>query len=178
MLAIMGIVAAFTVPKILDPSRDRSYQYTQRAKHAALMIMTAYEKYRSTVGTVPTNMSLKALTPYMNYVSIDSSSTINHCPGFGSYSCWNSGGFCLNLHDGSKMQVSNDNFAGNSATNVAHAYFDPDGVNSSAADSLEILLYYDGTVRTWDTAKSNTCGSWSCPFGADPSVRPKWFNGF
>lgn len=64
-LAILGVIATFTIPKIL--SSQQNGQYNAEAKEVASMISGAYQAY-SLNNTVSGSTTLGALTPYMNYV--------------------------------------------------------------------------------------------------------------
>lgn len=183
-LAIMGILAAATIPPLFQsPSSSQPAKYNTMAKDTALMIVSAYEQYKATNTTVATTVSVMNLTPYMNYIKVDSTSIIDDYQTNGSRPCNNTGGFCLVLHNGAKLQIpATDSFGGTNTTNLTHAYFDPDGVYSGTTNgqgkSLELELYYDGALKTWGTARTNSCGSWSCTFNPWPSADPPWFTGF
>ena len=183
-LAIMGVLAALTIPPLFQmPSTNQASKYNAMAKDTAFMIISAYEQYKTANTTVATTVTVTNLTPYMNYLKVDSTSTIDDYQTNGSRACNNAGGFCLVLHNGAKLQIpATDSFGGTNTTNLTHAYFDPDGVYSGTTNgqgkTLEMALYYDGIVKTWGTARANSCGSWSCTFSANPSADPPWFTGF
>jgi prepilin-type N-terminal cleavage/methylation domain-containing protein len=74
-LSILGIIAVFTAPKLLQ-----TQQNTQQAaigKEVAASIVGAYYSYLSrnplTSGVMP-----RHLTPYLNYVANDTAATVRH----------------------------------------------------------------------------------------------------
>jgi type II secretory pathway pseudopilin PulG len=185
MLVIMGIISAFTIPKLFQtPNSSLGSKQTARAKDIAFMIVNAYEQYRAVNGTVATTMGATHLSPYMNYVSVDSAGT-NSVDGViggpASLTC-SATNPCLRLHSGGKLRLGQETFSGSNTTNCIVLIFDPDGVASgSSADSyskpVRFNLYYDGTISTRGTAKTNSCTSNLCPFDASPSSDPSWFTG-
>jgi prepilin-type N-terminal cleavage/methylation domain-containing protein len=184
-LTILGIIATFTIPKLFapPPNSTMSNKQTTMAKNVAFMILNAYEQYRIANGTVPTTMTALELTPYMNYVSLDTTnSRIDHRPSQTFRLCAPAEP-CLILHNGSKLRLGAVQFAGSNTTNCLQFHFDPDGIYSgSTADSysksVQFQLYYDGTIRTFGNAKASSCHSVVCPFSGVPSNDPSWFTGF
>jgi prepilin-type N-terminal cleavage/methylation domain-containing protein len=183
-LIILGIIAAFAIPSLFQtPNSTLANRQTTRASSIAFMILNAYERYRSENATVPTTMSATHLTPYMNYVSVDTSgANVDQHPTALSRAC-NGTTPCLNLHSGGKLLLWNEQFAGSSTTHCIQFLFDPDGAYSgSSADSsgksVQFQLYYDGTIRSRGTAKTNSCNSITCGFGPNSALDPSWFTGF
>lgn len=68
-LAILGVIATFTIPKILQTQQDNRFKAL--GKEAAATISGAFQAYQQ---QNQLNSGLKPgdLTPYMNYVSLDS----------------------------------------------------------------------------------------------------------
>lgn len=145
------------------------------------MISAAYQKAQydgiSTVG-----FKASDLTPYMNYVTLDTSSNID---GGGNAA---GGHFCsptypcLRLHNGGLLLLQ-DNCAFSSTTpqTFTQFWFDPDGevLGPSGADgpskSVMFDLYYDGFLTTRDQLKANSsasCGTYGPSSGLDSS----WFS--
>lgn len=178
-LLILGEIATFTIPKIITAQQNNTYN--AKAHEAISMVSAAYQLYKLNNVSVPSTMGMGVLTQYMNYVSIDTTSSVDDSPGGGSQSCGGSN-MCLNLHNGAKMLFVQSvwNFGGTSSTNVVQAWIDPDGVYSGAttgqSKSLVIELYYTGRVTTYGTPGNTFCGSWSCPFSSTASNDPIWFS--
>jgi prepilin-type N-terminal cleavage/methylation domain-containing protein len=176
-LGIVALIAVFAIPKFFSPSDSMSDNLTGRARRLALAVDLAYEQYRSThsdseVATVTPG----AITPYLNYVSVDTTSTVDDAnPPRTTVSCTNS--ICLKLHDGGTLWVETLNCSFNNSNFGALKFqYDPDG-KASSVTGLCMLLYRDGTVLTRGTGRTGTktCGSAAL---LDPSYDPTWFTGF
>ncbi len=181
-LAILGVIATFTIPKILISQQNS--QNVAKAKEAVAMVSEAYIKFKAE-NTVTTSFNISSLTPYMNYVREDTTSSIDYTPGFASFSC---SAFipCLKLHDGAMFAYgATDRFCGLDNTGAVFFYVDPDGVygNGGTADgpskSVVFWLYPDGRITTFGTLLPGTL---SGPSGCvstwffTPSYDPSWFN--
>jgi prepilin-type N-terminal cleavage/methylation domain-containing protein len=184
-LGLIGILAAFTVPKVLSPSTDTlNSKQSAMVKDVSFMISSAYEQYRMANATVPTTLTPSTLTPYMNYVKLDTSgATIDGHP-WASFRTCNSSNPCISLHNGGTLWFDNSNsFAGSNSTNAIVFVFDPNSAYSgSTSDSpgkgVQLYLYYDGVIRTRGQCRTNTCSSVACGFGAVAGYDPSWFSGF
>lgn len=159
-LAILGVIATFTIPKVLQSQQDGKYK--AMAKEAAGAITEAYVRYR--FKNAPTNSTApKDLTPYFNYVSVDTSSSMDGEFTGGAWPC-NSSEPCLRLHNGSVIFFRAQTFGGTASTNVISFYFDPDGketdgTTNGPGKSLRLFLYYDGKLSTDSTLRPNTYDS-------------------
>jgi hypothetical protein len=162
---------------MISPPVKKSYSATNNARNVALMIEMAFEKYRST----HTEDEVSAiypytLTPYMNYVSVDTTSIVDDAsPPFGTADC--STCFCLRLHDGGTLWIQNLTCTfNNNPLSALRFQYDPDSKNSSLT-GLAMLLYRDGKMLTRGTGRPGTvtCGT---PASLDPTYDPTWFTGF
>ena len=113
-LAILGVIATFTIPKILSSSS--SGQNTAVAKEVASMVSGAFTTY--TLNTSLTSGTTGgALTQYMNYVATDTSTSYTGSGGTALQQCsatW----VCLKLHNGGVLQYdTGETFAGTASTN-------------------------------------------------------------
>jgi hypothetical protein len=179
----MGVLVAFTIPPLLQvPASSQSAKYNAMAKDTAFMILMAYEQYRYANPTVASSVSAGSITPYMNYVRVDTSgASIDWHPTLGSLSCAPASP-CLRLHNGGALTWYSLTFGGTASTNTIEFVFDPDGVYSGSSSnnsskSVQFEVYYDGYIRTRGSAKSNTVTSGGS-FGPDTSLDPVWFTGF
>lgn len=191
-LALLGMIATFTIPKLLQtPNSTLNSKQTAMAKDVAFMILAAYEQYRAANSTVTTNTTPGALTPYMNYVSVDTSgTTVDAHPGWsgtsgsGRNTC-NSSNPCLKLHNGGSLYMKNANSFG-CATSICliEFSFDPDtktagNTGNSPTKALQLELYYDGTIRSRAQTKPGSCDSTGCgSLGPSAGFDPNWFTGF
>lgn len=175
-LAILGAIATFTIPKILSAQADASK--LAKTKEVAGMIAGAYQK--AYLAGVVTNSTVPFdLTPYMNYVSVDTSGTvIDSVPTEASSTC-NGTTPCVRLHNGGVLWFHSTSFGG-STNFVAIAFrFDPDPANntSSTADGplkvVQFDLYRDGFLATRANLRA---GSIDPIFGSCPTCDPSWFS--
>ena len=198
-LAIMGVLTAFTVPMFVQNASNTNSttnvvgRQAQMLRDTAFMVVNAYERYKSINGIVTTSVTPGALTPYMNYIKvsttgfIDAFAASNGTVGNGSFACAASTP-CYYLPNGATLMLWNDAPFPNTTPLSAIVFsFDPDGVfsglgaSAGSSKSLDIFLYYDGTVRTRDTLKSNTCVNvagimnGACPMGVTGIYDPTWF---
>lgn len=153
-LAILGEIATFTIPKII--SAQRNGQNNAIAKETVAMMASAHQQAQ-VAGALTTSSSMVDLTPYMNYVSVNTTSTLDMYPdaGVATFTC-SSTFKGLRLHSGAMLVIDTTPFS-----TFADAVLDPDGRNSGTADSLVILQYYNGRSTTFgDVYGSGYTPSW------------------
>jgi hypothetical protein len=155
------------------------------AKDTAFMVVSAFEQYRSAQGTVPTTFKMDNLTPYMNYVTVDTTASLDdHPPNNANYSCTDSNYTCLRLHNGGILFWRDwQTFQAANTTNGIAFYFDPDGQRTGAsADGpgkmMGFLLYYNGNIRSRGQVFSNTYEDGGGPISMNTAYDPAWFTGF
>lgn len=163
-LAILGVIATFTIPKIL--SATSSGQNTAVAKEAASMVSGAFSNYTLTYG-IATGTTGGAMTSYMNYVSADSSSTI------GALTC-TATAVCLKLHNGGVLQYSTSmSFGGTAATNGIYFNIDPDGAGT--AGQATFIQFANGRLTTYTgNGGAPTSAGTALTTAADPSYIANW----
>jgi prepilin-type N-terminal cleavage/methylation domain-containing protein len=143
-LAILGVIAVFTIPKILIVQQNASY--TAIFKEAQGTVASAYYNYSIQNG-FSTNTTFGALTPYLNYVSATTSGNVDDVQGSGPWGC---GGTrtCFKLHNGAVINVSVSVPFG--TTGNMRVFVDPDGVYSGTTTgpgkSQSFYLYPDGKI--------------------------------
>jgi type II secretory pathway pseudopilin PulG len=180
-LLILGEIATFTIPKVLQSQQISSHN--AKAKEFAGMMSEAYQKYKAANGlSVPTNTSAADLTPYLNYLKVDTTSSVDLRPRFMVVDCSNSAWMCLKLHNGGTLVIDTRyNFGGSSSTNALNFGFDPDssycGTTSASTpgQGIEFWMYYNGKLRTAATMENPTArqdGNVYLGAGYDPS----WFS--
>ena len=140
------------------------------------MIADSFSKYKETQG-LTTSSRASDLTPYINYVKLDTASLVDHYYGATSQDC--SADVCLKLHNGGTLLAKSCFINGTTTTNAVTFYFDPDGTYSGSptgeGKSLQFWLYYNGrlTSRAGIYDNSTSCaGSYSPITTADPP----WFS--
>ena len=177
-LSILGVIATFTIPKIIGASMDG--QYKAKAKEAAAMVSGAFQTYQLKQ-TVTGATAGDDLIQYMNYVTIDSTSSIDLFPGSTTRAC-NSGYKCLKLHNGGMLLYSTGGSFGNTApTSAIYFYFDPDGqvtdgTTNGPGKSVVFWLYANGQITSYSNLKSGTVNGSAGAVAADPSYDPSWFS--
>jgi prepilin-type N-terminal cleavage/methylation domain-containing protein len=189
-LAIMGIVAAFTVPQLFQAPASRSNtKYTALARDVTFMMLNAYEHYKAANASVPWNTKLYSLTPYMNYVNLDlSNGTKVDPPPQGSW--WTSTpqscgsqyvgtNYCYILHNGGILWF-NDTFyfGGTNSTNAIWFNFDPDG--SGPSEALQVWLTYSGRIYTVKNLPTTMTSGYIFSTSTQAAVAQdaNWFTGF
>ena len=156
-LAILGVIATFTIPKIL--SSQQNGQKNAAAKEVAAMLSGAHQLAKLNTDD-STAITPTALQSYINYVAIDTTSTIDSIPndGLASYDCntYN----CLKLHNGGLLML-----IGSTTGNTGNfsILFDPDGYKG-VKDSINLYLFGTGRIQT------------SGDLLEDPSYDPAWFS--
>ncbi len=172
-LVILGVIVAFTIPKLLIYQRDSAYN--ARAKETVAMISGAYQQYIRAKGP-NVNMTLDDLTPYMNYASI-SAGTFDGTQGYGTAACSN----CLLLHNGGVL-FQGETFRDTNTTSAAYFYFDPDAKNNSSTTdapgkAITFWIYYrSGRITTHDGIDLPTCALSQCWSTTQSAHVPPWFS--
>jgi prepilin-type N-terminal cleavage/methylation domain-containing protein len=174
-LAILGVIATFTIPKIL--SSTGTAQFKAVAKETAGTIATTLQDY-SVTNAITTGTLASSLMANVNYVSLITTTGTTTATGL-PVSCATAGITCLQLHNGAIMQYkAADTFGGINNTNYVSVNLDPDGTKAgNTSDVLGFRLYYNGklTVSTNSSEQPSgtptTCGS---PL-TEATATPSWF---
>lgn len=179
-LAILGEIATFTIPKVINAQQNQSYN--AKAKEAAGMVTAAFQ-IAQTEGTISSASTFSDLTGYMNYLAVDTTTIIDDAQNRGSYTCGsNNAANCLKLHNGAILRygnLSNYSFGGTNATNAIWFLVDPDGTYSGttngAGKAVEFWIYYNGRISTIGTINPNTCCAFFCR-NPTPAEDPPWLS--
>jgi prepilin-type N-terminal cleavage/methylation domain-containing protein len=177
-LAILGVIATFTIPKIISAQQNGANN--SKAKEAAALMTSALKLY-SLSNTITSNTSIQDLTPYMNYTQLDSTGTIDDVYQSGSIACnsWGSGR-CIRLHNGAFILYwTGDTFNGTSSLNGVPFLFDPDGVYSGTTNgpgkSVMFFLYANGRIKDYGNIDTGTTYSGGTETRNAAGV-PPWFS--
>jgi prepilin-type N-terminal cleavage/methylation domain-containing protein len=165
-LAILGVIATFTIPKILESSGDAKYKAI--AKETAATIAGAYQAYKQE-NTVISTTSAASLTQYMNYVSTSTTAFTAPPAGTGSQltTCAAGAQGCILLHNGAIIQHGSNTFGGTTPTAAVHFNVDPDG-GLGGVGGMTFVLFYNG--RLANAAAAGVCDTaW---MSADDCVNP------
>jgi len=156
-LAILGEIATFTIPKII--SAQTNSKNNAVAKETMSAMGAAYQQLQAnTSGTMPTSTTAGALTQYMNYVAVDSTSSIDGYPtGPATLACGTF--FCLRLHSGALLLLPPAVSFGSNG--YIDGMIDPDGQVTSKNDTLVVIIYSNGRVTQYgEVAGSSYTPSW------------------
>jgi len=174
-MVILGVIATFTIPKVLQS--QQSTQKNAEAKEVASMISGSFQSLKLNQG-ISSTTSINVLTPYMNYVAVNTTGLIDDAVYGTSLDCSAGGAYCLNLHDGGVMYIRGWlTFGGTAATNALFFTFDPDASysNSTTGDgkAVQFFIYTNGQIESGSGVLPNTLsggGSYST------QTDPPWFS--
>jgi prepilin-type N-terminal cleavage/methylation domain-containing protein len=173
-LSILGVIATFTIPKIISSSQ--SGQKKAIALEGAAMVTGAYQVYLQK-NSASSTVSIQNLTPYMNYVTADSTTTsLNDASVSGSIDCNpGNGHMCIRLHNGGTLLYNpGSNFGGTGPTQINWFIIDPvQGLSGpSGGDAARFALFYNGNVTSegnFSTTLYSATGSYT------QAPDPTWF---
>jgi len=177
-LAILGVVATFTIPKVLQSQQNGTHKAI--GKEVAGMVSEAFVRYKSE-NTLSTSTRASHLTQYMNYVRVDTSSTIDDNYTQGTMDC-DATNPCLRLHNGAVFRIYGDMaFSGTSSLHAVTAgCIDPDGrvtdgTTNGPGKCLDLVLYANGRLSTYGEMSPGTIFWWGIDNPASAEI-PPWFN--
>ncbi len=173
-LAILGVIATFTIPKVLQASTNG--QYNSSAKEVASMFVNAYDAYRLN-NSINASTSVADLTPYMNYVSVDTS-------GASIDAAWTDAGDscsglrpCLILHNGGVFHYDqSQSFGGTTDLHTIWGEYIID--RSFAGDKdrgVRFNVYTNARLMSRGSVLPGTTSSTGA-FGSAPDDDPPWFS--
>ena len=181
-LVILGVIATFTIPKVLTSQQDS--RFNSIAKEATGMVSQAYQAYQlnNTSSSLAT-MGFKDLTPYMNYVRYDTSSTVDsEYNTVGTRTCGTSSDACLFLHNGASLRYRTTiTFGTTDSTSTLWFSLDPDGIvttdgsATTPGKAIQVFLYMNGRIVNWGNTLNGTM-SGGTSYGPNPSHDPPWFS--
>jgi prepilin-type N-terminal cleavage/methylation domain-containing protein len=173
-IAILGEIATFTIPKILTAQQN---QKANAITKEDVGILSQALQIARLNGTLSASTKLTDLTPYMNYVKTDNSSTFDdfYTPGTTS-SCATH--LCVHQHNGTVLMLDWPAFGGTGSTNALFFSVDPngkyDGTVNGPGNSVGFFLFYNGRVATVSEAGA-TCNSNNCA-NFSSVITPPWFS--
>lgn len=170
-LAILGVIATFSIPKILLASS--SGKNTAMAKEAAAMISGAYSAYTMSTGA-NTTVGPSLLTQYMNFVSPATTGDLADSTSGLNLSACSATNVCLRLHQGGILQYDTvTTFGGATTTHAIPFNYDPDGTGPLGA--ITLWQYYSGRLTTGGQATTPTSvGGSMVVTTADPPYLSSW----
>ena len=149
-LAILGVIATFTIPKILDSGS--SSERNSIALETVATVTGALQNARLD-GSLSAATKMMDLTQYMNYVRLQTTGSVDDAPTYGTFSCSAGNHGCTVLHNGGVLFYLTDAqpsavFGGTTATDYVTFGVDPDGTaNGQTATSF--VIFYNGRLTQW-----------------------------
>jgi prepilin-type N-terminal cleavage/methylation domain-containing protein len=188
-LAILGLIAAFTVPQVLD--KINSKQALTMANDAKLLISSAFADYEFANATIPTSFKLDDLATYFPYAKNLSAGGENisiDCPPLGTSFTMGCSGSAPRT---ASLTAASANYTiyrlkngavvvfpktwtinGSTALHALPFVVDYDGKQTTKSDSVEYWLYANGNVLTQQTLTAstvNSSGTYNPVASADPT---------
>ena len=165
-LAILGVIATFTIPKVLNSST--SSQNTAIFKEAASMVSGAFSAYQlnNTVSTTATGP--QDFSPFMNYVAL---TTVDANVTTAGTNCSDATETCIQLHNGAVLAWDRDQTFTTTAGHYMTFELDPDGSGTTTAST--IVLYANGRLTSGDFA-TGTLGVGGLPAIATDPAYVSW----
>jgi prepilin-type N-terminal cleavage/methylation domain-containing protein len=144
-LAIYGVMATFTIPKILHSAGNN--QYNAMLKETLSTMAQGYQ-IEQNKGTITASTTFDIIIPHLNYVRELTSGTIQTSwSGSPTMDCDGASSRCFLLHNGGVLWFNNwESFGGTSNLHSVVALFDPDGTNPEKG--VFITVYYNGRITT------------------------------
>ncbi len=169
-LAILGIIATFAIPKILNTQKNN--KFNALTKEAISTVAGAYSVMQGQ-GAASSTTTPSDVMRFVNYVK-NANYTLDPAPTSLS-DVGGTPGYLL--HGGGVIRIGACSFGGTTALNKVSFLFDPDGVPTGNNDSIVFFLYYNGRITTLGTAPTGSLSSCASASGApDPSADPNWFD--
>lgn len=179
-MLILAQIATFTIPKVLVAQQDVSAR--AKAKEAAAAVSQAFQVLQAN-GGVSSSTSPLDLTPYINYVKLDTSSPLDDIQTSSASMNCNGTLRCLRLHNGAFLAYYPYTFAGTASTNALEFMFDPDGTVTSGVPttngpgkSVRFFLYYNGRLTSQGNLSTGTTNSNGYVWPACAACEPPWFS--
>lgn len=182
-LAILGVIAVFTIPKVLQSQQSSASNAV--AKEALGTLSAAFSAYQLN-NSLSASTKSADLTPYLNYVKMGTTTVLDHVGGtpYGANDTCSNSKPCFQLHNGAMLMMYDTNFCNTSNISFIHFILDPDGKFSGAANStapgvsMGVDLHYNGKINSAGTRNAGTdCtyqGGGNQFWGTVPD--PTWFS--
>lgn len=167
-LAILGMIATFTIPKVLSSTTNK--QNTAVAKEVAAMVSNAQLAF-SQYNSLGSSTTPGGFTTYMNYVRVTTVDG-NITSGLGAAPC-SASGVCLSLHNGGTLHYRTANsFGSTHSTSAVYFNLDPDATGT--ATPVSFALYMNGRMTTRANATTAASQGAGTIVTVDPNYIQSW----
>jgi Tfp pilus assembly protein PilV len=168
-MGVLSVIVTFNVSKLLTASTKINTQ--SRYNEVRSTLTGAYQNFlkdaRPSASTKPSD-----ILPYMNYASLDISSTLQD--GAYSYTCNSGTSRCINFQTGGTLMFwDTETLGGIGPLNFLWFGYDPDA--EGPLNMVWIVLYANGRITTWGNLLSGSATS-NGVWAAAPSRDPDWLN--
>jgi prepilin-type N-terminal cleavage/methylation domain-containing protein len=175
-LAVLGVIATFTIPKVLGSQTDAKNRAI--CKEAAAMVTQAYQTWKIDHVPSATQSTVDDLMPLTNNLGIDTSTTIDSAYSGNPYACSAPNAQCYQLHSGAMIIFNKGiRFGGTNANNGILFIVDPDGIASNNK-SVGFALRFNGKLDTYGTMGTINYADDTWPGGSSGTAGipdPTWF---
>ena len=176
-LAILGVIATFTIPKIM--AGQQNGQYSSSAKEVAASIAAALLSYEQQHPEA-TTIKLSDIMTTINYTKVDTSTVIDSSNNkFGTPSCGGVGIYeCYGLHSGAILLTNAlMSFNGTGSSSGIVFVIDPDG-KASSTYAVGFILFYNGKLTTYGSGSTvnYTDHTGAHIFTGNATYDPAWFS--
>ncbi len=172
-LAILGVIATFTIPKIVISQQNTSYK--ANAKQLIGALATAYQQHKF-LGRASASTRPSDLFQYLNHIKYDTTSYIDVYPNSGAASSHCAARPCAFFSNGAALAADWSTLGGTGTTNAMMFYIDPDSQLGSR-NTIAVFVYCDGSIREFSSLLPGTVvggGGW--PGGPSLGAKPNWFS--
>jgi prepilin-type N-terminal cleavage/methylation domain-containing protein len=167
-MGVLGIIATFSIPKVLTATQSKQKVAITRE---VLSSLAQARLLLQNEGKWTASTTAEQLATKMNFIRYHTAGLIDtppaNYPWMPSHDCAAIG--CFEFHNGAKAMFYCD-FAGTTAQDALAFMLDTDGQYRNSGDSIWLVVYFDGKIRTEATINPNTryCDGTYNPSPTDP----------
>ncbi len=182
-LAILGVIATFAIPKVLQGQQNK--EWNAAAKETMAAISEAHQLLQLNGQLSATTKSTDYMQ-YINHVKIDTSSVYDHWNGqvILTKTCTATNP-CYKLYSGALLQFYDINTFGQELNNhYVYFAYDPDGRQTASTalgpgKSIDMMIYYNGRVSDRSQLQGSEMTYISgagVGWGGTPTGQSDWFS--
>jgi prepilin-type N-terminal cleavage/methylation domain-containing protein len=178
-LAILGVIATFTIPKILTAQQNSQ---KNAAAHEVISALAGAFQLVQQANPISTSTNGDSFMTYLNYVALDTSSALDDVPGANVSWVCGSNVTCYKMHAGGTLFYRPaDHYYGTASPYAMTFFYDPDGVRTGVntdgpGKTIVLYLYANGRITSWGQCLSGTIEGNNSTRNPDPANDPSWFS--